>query len=71
MNPRDFTFWLHGYFELSNSNNLSAGQVQEIRNHLDLVFNRNILSFKLSQYPDPLRQTNIERASAGLPPLYC
>lgn len=38
MNPEAFTYWLKGYFEISDSNNLSSNQVQIIRDHLDLVF---------------------------------
>lgn len=51
MSPESFTYWLRGYFEISDSNNLSPQQVQIIRDHLALVFkkvtpDRNILSDK-------------------------
>jgi len=36
----EFTFWLQGYFEISDSNNLSPQQVQIIRDHLALVFEK-------------------------------
>lgn len=38
MNPEAFTYWLKGYFEISDSNHLTSNQVQIIRDHLDLVF---------------------------------
>jgi hypothetical protein len=40
MLPSEFVFWLWGYFEISDSNNLSPQQVQIIRDHLALVFEK-------------------------------
>lgn len=40
MNERDFCYWLKGYFELSHSAQLSQDQVDVIREHLDLVFDK-------------------------------
>ena len=40
MSPESFTYWLAGYFEISDSNNLSPQQVQIIRDHLALVFEK-------------------------------
>lgn len=40
MNSEQFTYWLKGFFEISDTNNLSEKQVQIIRDHLDLVFNK-------------------------------
>jgi hypothetical protein len=42
MSPEQFTYWLKGYFEISENreNHLSPNQVQIIRDHLDLVFNK-------------------------------
>lgn len=40
MDSQQFTYWLKGYFEISDSNNLSPTQVQIIRDHLDLVFKK-------------------------------
>lgn len=45
MNERDFVFWLHGFFEISNAQTLAAAQVQEIKNHIDLVLKRNSTNF--------------------------
>lgn len=40
MSPESFAYWLNGYFEISDSNNLSPQQVQMIRDHLNLVFKK-------------------------------
>jgi hypothetical protein len=40
MSSTEFTFWLQGYFEISDNNNLSPQQVQIIRDHLALVFEK-------------------------------
>lgn len=40
MSPEQFTYWLKGFFEISDTNNLSEKQVQIIRDHLNLVFNK-------------------------------
>lgn len=69
MNSRDFTFWLHGFFEISAADVLTPSQVQEIKNHLSLV-NKN-KSTEFSWYPENLRQENINRKSTGLPQFYC
>ena len=40
MNEVQFCYWLKGYFELSNSNELTPEQVAAIKEHLSLVFNK-------------------------------
>lgn len=40
MTPENFTYWLQGYFEISPSNCLMPEQVEIIKDHLDLVFNK-------------------------------
>ena len=40
MTPENFTYWLQGFFEISNPNKLDETQVQIIKDHLDLVFNK-------------------------------
>lgn len=48
MTSRDFCYWLQGYFEIGNatgdpvSSNLTSGQVECIRNHLNMVFRHEI-----------------------------
>ena len=40
MNTQDFAMWLHGFFEISDSNTLSEKQVKVIKDHLDLCFSK-------------------------------
>jgi hypothetical protein len=43
MNPQEFAYWLKGFFELSEASNLKTlneTQVQIIKEHLDLVFEK-------------------------------
>lgn len=40
MNYESFCWWLHGFFEISKTEELTKEQVQEIKNHLDLLFNK-------------------------------
>lgn len=42
MTSRDFAYWLQGYFEISDSNQLSEKQVEMIKRHLALVFKHEI-----------------------------
>lgn len=41
MNERNFAYWLQGFFELTDSNNLTEEQVIMIKEHLQLVFNKS------------------------------
>ena len=36
----NFVYWLNGYFEISNSDKLSKEQVQIVRDHLKLCFDK-------------------------------
>ena len=38
MNEENFTFWLQGFFELTDSKELTPAQVKMIKEHLVLVF---------------------------------
>lgn len=38
--PLHFAYWLKGFFEIGNSNKLTEIQVQIIKDHLDLAFNK-------------------------------
>lgn len=40
MSPENFVYWLQGFFELTDSKNLSESQIQVIKNHLVLVFDK-------------------------------
>lgn len=38
MTPRDFCYWLQGFLEVGRPETLDATQVQQLRDHLNLVF---------------------------------
>jgi hypothetical protein len=38
MTSKDFAYWLQGFFELSETDELTPRQVEIIKNHLKLVF---------------------------------
>lgn len=38
MSPENFCYWLQGYFEIGKEETLTKEQVEEIKNHLHLVF---------------------------------
>lgn len=40
MNEREFCYWLKGFFELTDTNDVDAVQVAMIKEHLDLVFTK-------------------------------
>lgn len=40
MTERDFCYWLQGFFEVAKPETLTSEQIQEIHNHLKLVFNK-------------------------------
>jgi len=40
MTTDQFCYWLQGYFEMSEETHLSANQIQMIKDHLQLVFEK-------------------------------
>ena len=40
MDSKEFTYWLQGFFEISDAKKLDEKQVQIIKDHLALVFNK-------------------------------
>ena len=38
MTSKDFAYWMQGFFELSETNEITPKQVEIIKNHLKLVF---------------------------------
>jgi hypothetical protein len=59
----NFVFWLNGYFELGGEN-LSPQQVQIIKDHLALVFNKVTPSYDLGETTIPQIQTYAESQKA-------
>lgn len=42
MRSRDFCYWLQGFFEISEADELDSTKVDIIKNHLNLVFKHEI-----------------------------
>lgn len=42
MTSRDFAYWLQGFFEISETDELNIKQVKMIKAHLNLVFKHEI-----------------------------
>lgn len=40
MTPENFAYWLQGFFELTESKELTSEQIQMIKEHLALVFTK-------------------------------
>lgn len=40
MTEREFCYWLQGFFELTDTKNISETQTEVIKEHLSLVFNK-------------------------------
>jgi len=58
MNERDFCYWLKGYFELTYENQLTADQIEIIREHLDLVFDKKTeLVLPIIDIPEGMERT--------------
>jgi hypothetical protein len=43
----EFAYWMQGFFEMTEANNLTEAQVQMIKDHLKLVFNPVVANSKL------------------------
>ena len=63
MTAEQFTYWLQGFMEIGNPDNLSTEETQIIKDHLALVFNKQT----------PIPQVNITTPSVDLnqtPPFF-
>lgn len=40
MTPRDFAYWLQGFFEISDAKSLGEKEIAMIKEHLGLVFTK-------------------------------
>lgn len=40
MSPQDFCYWLQGLLEVGRPASLDSHQIQQIKDHLDLVFEK-------------------------------
>lgn len=76
MNFENFAYWLQGFFEMTDSKNLSPNQVLMIKEHLKLVFEKktpqidpNIIPILPTQwYTTPICQPGIGGAGTGQDP---
>ena len=65
MQSRDFCFWLQGFFEIANPQELDQQQTKIIRQHLALVFRHEIDP----SMPDPTGELQkIHDFGTGSPP---
>lgn len=59
MTPENFTYWLKGFFEMTDAETLSKEQTKMIKEHLDLVHRKETLPLftpneKINPGPNPL-----------------
>lgn len=50
MTPENFCYWLQGFFEIADPKELTPEQLQEVKNHLSLVFNK--VTPIVTKFPD-------------------
>lgn len=62
MKAAEFCYWIQGFFELSESEQLTPRQVEIIRNHLKLVFYHDI---DPSYSEDPAVQAEMQAIHDG------
>jgi len=55
MTPENFCYWLQGMFELTGARNLSPTQVQAIKGHLALVFDK-----QTEDFGETIEEINVE-----------
>lgn len=67
MNSIDFCYWLQGYFEVSEAEDLTPKQTEIVKAHLSLVFKHEIDPLRESQTPATPNDLNITHGpnSAG------
>lgn len=69
MTPENFTYWLKGFFEISDAKKLDEKQIDIIKDHLNLVFNKvtpvrnNIKKDKLVDYRPYIDGINISKST--------
>ena len=64
MKAAEFCYWIQGFFELSESEQLTPRQVEIIKNHLKLVFYHDI---DPSYSEDPAVQEEMQAIHDGSP----
>lgn len=52
MSEENFCYWLQGWLEIENPNKITVKQLNEIKNHLRLAMDKNVLDTKFSPPED-------------------
>ncbi len=50
MTPENFCYWLQGYFEISQTKELTKEQIDIIQTHLDFVFNKTPKMYRMPDF---------------------
>lgn len=58
MNSVDFCFWLQGYFEVANPQEINTKELDIIKNHLNLVFVHEIDPMREEETSTPANELN-------------
>jgi hypothetical protein len=53
MTPEQFAYWLQGFFELTEGNQLSEKQVQVVKDHLQITFKKVTPNYTQPPYQQP------------------
>ncbi len=61
MNERDFVYWLQGYLEVSNANELDESQLQIVKDHLALVLKKVAPEYDGNRFVNNLARLRGER----------
>jgi len=56
MTPENFCYWLQGFFEISQSSEITSEQAMMIKRHLDLVFHKSPITHPYV-FPAPIDYT--------------
>lgn len=71
MTPENFTYWIQGFFEISDAKKLDETQVQIIKDHLDLVFNKVTPDRKIEHHPQIENYDTLPFEFDLMPKVYC
>ena len=66
MTPRDFVYWLQGFFEITGKESITPEQVKMIKKHLDLVFEKSDITNPDKQVKDTIQEI-LDRANKKIP----
>jgi hypothetical protein len=70
MTTEQFTYWLQGFFEISDVKTLDEKQVQIIKDHLNSVFNKQTPNRNSIEEMSQSNSTGLRPSKRG-PTIYC